>query len=393
MLQRAVSQRFARVIDDARGLTPFEPGFDLDIRCGWGELVEFANGWFWPMTPHVSCGTASTRFETVLRNACRRNDFDYTRILVVRNVPPFSCPQCGDMPLAGNTCTRCGVELLDAEGTPLLAPRLWQDLLQASSAGEWRWHLFGAAVLMFGASLGCDSIGAAAMSGLLLLGAVALAGLCGASFYRLHQAEKTRSRPEDAQQRREARIKAVLEHAGSVQPIATAQGLCRIRGTVHVIRPTSLQASLSAGAVLRCRRRYINTRYERVSRDDEIHPARTIVDYYDVSYLEQEEECGRFAVIDDTGLAIVDDDAFDIVGRGGKAPSGEALLAALAGTVVEVAGPTKRVDAPDVAHLARAEGYRGANRQPLMFDGNAENRVVILAPTHDFEWPWRAGTP
>jgi hypothetical protein len=87
-----------------------------------------------------------------------------------------------------------------------------------------------------------------------------------------------------------------------------------------------------------------------------------------------EREGGRFAVVDETSVAVVDDDCFelwstDLARAGGRLADGAA---------VEVLGRARWAPATDVAGLAADVHYRsGANA--LVFDGTPDEPIVILA--------------
>lgn len=136
------------------------------------------------------------------------------------------------------------------------------------------------------------------------------------------------------------------------------EGTCRIRGRVSVLRPTLGDY----GAYRRIHR-------ERALGLTDIGLLRTITN--DRIYEELRHSCGRLAILDDSGVAIVDDDALRIVGAKGE------TVALIEGSEVEVAGRAKRSSSIDDRHGLPA-GYR-EGESVLVFDGDANQPVVVRA--------------
>ncbi|MBW2527058.1 MAG: hypothetical protein JRI23_22950 [Deltaproteobacteria bacterium] len=178
---------------------------------------------------------------------------------------------------------------------------------------------------------------------------------------------------------RRRRIERRKRAAGPIQPIGSATGQCHVRGRAHVLRPADREPPVAAGALLTRQRRGDSANVE-VIKDG--RPVMTTVSRH---YMEERSACGRFAVIDDTGVAIVDDAAFEIWSLGiSFAATDDVTVAVRDGDTVEVIGPAERGPAPDVrdipGHVPVDEGYRDRAPRALLFDGSAQNRVLILAP-------------
>lgn len=93
---------------------------------------------------------------------------------------------------------------------------------------------------------------------------------------------------------------------------------------------------------------------------------------------DDEREGGRFAIVDDTGVAIVDDDCFELWARDpatGTLKVGGGRVAD--GAAIEVLGTAARGPAIDVAGLASDPHYREA-AQALLFDGKPGAPVLLL---------------
>jgi hypothetical protein len=92
---------------------------------------------------------------------------------------------------------------------------------------------------------------------------------------------------------------------------------------------------------------------------------------------EDEREGGRYAIVDESGVAVVDDDCFELWTRdpgGGPGASGGVLSD---GAVVEILGTARRAPAPDVVGLSIDPHYR-AVASALVFEGTPDDPVVLL---------------
>lgn len=83
--------------------------------------------------------------------------------------------------------------------------------------------------------------------------------------------------------------------------------------------------------------------------------------------------CGRLAVVDTTGVAIIDDDCFVIEDH--RVPFSSAAIRD--GDLVEVVGVGRRMPAEDLTPIA-VLGYRQA-RTALVFDGTPRRPIVLRA--------------
>jgi hypothetical protein len=90
-------------------------------------------------------------------------------------------------------------------------------------------------------------------------------------------------------------------------------------------------------------------------------------------------ECGRFAVVDDSGVALVDDDCFEIWSLDTEHPRlfEDEILGAFDGAVVEVFGPATWINNHQLGLLAPTNSYRSSPRI-LAFNGRPEAVVTVL---------------
>ena len=148
------------------------------------------------------------------------------------------------------------------------------------------------------------------------------------------------------QARRRVRAVADLRRIQTVTPIGKAEdGLVRIRGKVKVLRPVRAPKTGEPVAA-----------YE----------------------TEDEREGGRFAIVDETGVAVVDDDCFELWSWDGSAP-GKSGGQIIDGSAIEAVGPAARRPAPDIAGLSADPHYREA-AQALVFDGRLDTPVLLFPP-------------
>ena len=150
------------------------------------------------------------------------------------------------------------------------------------------------------------------------------------------------------QSRRRARAVRELAKITGPSPIAKVEdGRVRVRGKVRVLRPVHAPKSGEPVAA-----------YE----------------------TEDEREGGRFAIVDETGVAIVDDDCFELWSWDGRADRvGRCGGQVRDGDLVEAIGPAVRRPVPDIAGLVADPSYREAS-QALVFDGTTEAPVLLLPP-------------
>lgn len=246
----------------------------------------------------------------------------------------FECPQCGEVSPIGVSCARCDTTMIDENGNPPLKPKLPRPSFVTSG-----WTIAGGAFTFGGWMVfrQAGQQGAIHPTAGLVGFALIAAGL--ASFGLNFSFPRWVAR-RDADARR-IRALSTLGRAGDVVPIgAAAREIVRIRGRVHVIRASSTVAE--AGA-------------------DFPSPA--------------ELDCGRFAIVDPTGVAVVDDDCFEIWSRTDGRPDhlGGRVLH---GMMVEVVGKARVEDAPDTGSIGES-GYRESPKA-LVFDGRPDAPVVVL---------------
>lgn len=147
------------------------------------------------------------------------------------------------------------------------------------------------------------------------------------------------------QARRRVRAGAELRRTTAATPIGKAEdGRVRIRGKVKVLRP--------------------------------VHAPKTgePVAAYET---DDEREGGRFAIVDETGVAVVDDDCFELwspAPSGGPGACGGQIAD---GSMIEAVGSAARRPAPDIAGLSADPHYREA-AQALVFEGKPDAPVLLL---------------
>lgn len=246
----------------------------------------------------------------------------------VRNTHPFKCPRCGESAGGAPRCLRCDVDLLDANGVPPLAPR--PRIIKGWFLGlRRRWLL-------------------------------------------------------------QPGVKARLHKAGPVTPIKEASGSCHVRGVARLLTPLEHPLLGKVGAYRLQHDNNVTSHHDAVVMvDDSAGPV--LFGTYDqhlgvqsvstfASQIEETSACGRFAVVDETGIAIVDDDAFDVgrVGTPFDSSGVNRFVAVRDGEPVEIIGPARRGHASDAVPLQHDAGYRDTG-EVLLFDGTAEDRVLILA--------------
>lgn len=253
----------------------------------------------------------------------------------MRNRPPFSCPTCGDTALAGSTCVRCRVPLVDQDGFVDVSPPV-------RAGGHFRFSLLGRWL---------------------------------------------------SARRMTKRVREAWEKAGAVLPIAQAAGTCTVRGEVRVLSPVSDPFGRKVGAFRARKVVGAGGRELVVEGDRSLHlqvGAISIPVFHEQggagmqhvhygSTVEESCRCGRFLVEDETGVALVDEDAVDVwVPPEVDGPDDLSFsIAAMEGATVEVMGPGAHRPAREEERAHRRAGYRQA-ATTFVFDGRPEARVWIL---------------
>lgn len=282
----------------------------------------------------------------------------------MRNQPPFSCPQCGDTGLGGDRCLRCEVELVDSAGLPALAPPavFWSRPTFEGFTYPWAaWLSMGAFVISI-----LNVVGAKLVWWHLLAVQVALWGAITGAYFGVVRLQVKRHR-----ERAEA-IRARIASASPVAPIGQCNGLSHIRGRVHLIKPVQGPNGDPVAAYLVRRQKFILASV-RDRRGQPLELTTTIT-------VEETSASGTFLVKDDSGAALVDDDAFTVSPLAtGRAKWDQPLsLVIKEGDEVEIIGPAERQPSSAVPELARASGYREASTL-LVFNGTPAERVLILS--------------
>lgn len=222
-------------------------------------------------------------------------------------------------------------------------------------------ELSALAALTLGSAAGVPGMLAAGPVG-LLLGVAAAASVFG-------YAEVRRWLERDGA--RGFRLRRELRRAGPPSAVGlTRPGRARIRGRVRVLEPVDLGSTPCAAWW--SRRVEVERRFDGLSRSGR-----------PVHIFEERQDCGRLAIVDETGAAIVAgpratlwcEDAFALFGpRGG-------LLRVADGDLVEVVGHARLARTPDARRLGRA-GYREAG-SCLLFD--RAPLVLLREPRRE---PW-----
>lgn len=199
---------------------------------------------------------------------------------------------------------------------------------------------------------------------------IAVALISGFVAYTWLRTQKKTREVSDADRTRQLRdaLSAI-----ELSPIGDAKaGRARIRGTVHVLR--GVHDGLAAV--------FQRVRETHKWMVEVVHDDQLVSEEMRETTITDTSECGRFAVVDDTGVAIVDDDAFVIWSLKQKLAAYEGgALALRDGAEVEIIGPATKGVAPEAASLVResSSSYRsGRSDSALLFDGTPDDRVWIV---------------
>lgn len=231
----------------------------------------------------------------------------------MREGSEYHCPDCGATSPVGTTCIDCRVLMIDENGNTPLKPVVPPP--EEMTPREWlaAGSLVGTAGLAVGLAIG--TVGA------VVAGPFVAFGLAATGFLP--------RRFQTARRRRRAR--AFRKLAGETVRIADASpGVIRVQGKVKVLGKSSVGA------------------YERDPRD---------------------RECWRFMVHDGSGLAVVDDDCFEIWSADLKKGGGTVGN----GAQIEVVGRAGLRAAPE-AELA------GSLRDSMVlcFEGTPDTPLLLL---------------
>ncbi len=166
-----------------------------------------------------------------------------------------------------------------------------------------------------------------------------------------------------------------FRRATALTTIAAARdGLCRVRGLAHVLRPASGPRGAHVGAFAAQRVSEMDAGLAPVSYRYGGESRLVIV------RVELTMRCGRFAVVDDSGVAIVDDDCFFVDYADGQPleERGAGVAVVTDGAPVELLGPARWRPASDTKEIALHRGGYRAAPAALVFDGTPRDRVAIL---------------
>ncbi len=248
------------------------------------------------------------------------------------------------------------VVALKVHGREPLRRRLRQ--VQTSAMGS-----FGFVVICLGALVTALTFSKSSVIGLSLGGPIVLVGLL---FVVLALTANRRARRQH--RKRLAALAETLVRAPPLSPIADAEGRCLVRGRVRVLAfPSGADHNLAAKAI-----REVGT-----GKDDRLAMTNSSADVTDINEV---RSCGRFAVIDDSGVAVIDPDDFEVVSRETVDPFLPVVVTAEQDDLVEIVGTGRRVPATTadgVAELLGQAGYREAGRKVLLFEG-ADEPVLIV---------------
>lgn len=249
----------------------------------------------------------------------------------------YRCPQCGTTSPVGVSCSNCKVDMIDENGNPPLKP-----MPKIPSFVVSPWTLGGAALGFLGyAIISAIEPGHSALT-VLLVGLFVMTAGAVSLFWGVTQPRRVL---RSGQARRRTWATAALRRATEVTAIGkTADGPARVRGKVKVLRP--------------------------------VHAPRT-GEPVAAFETDDEREGGRFAIVDETGVAVVDDDCFELWSwdsSGSPGPCGGQIPD---GAMVEAFGQAVRRPTADVVGLATDPHYREA-AQALVFEGKPDAPVRLL---------------
>lgn len=284
----------------------------------------------------------------------------------MRNVRPFQCPECGDEPVGLTSCSRCKVPLQDSRGQPIEEGRSLYSYRALTTANVVVTVLI--CLIMGGVYAGLQITGESSAFGRQCFGMAALI-ICLFTFLWQIAPSWLDGKAHAARAREnEARLAA----AGPVVPIAQASATAHIRGTVKVLtalRHERVRPEENLAAVL------FRERGERVVQ----HGTKSRPFAESIGSVCDSLASGRFAVVDDSGIAIVDEDCFDVWPPGGLNRTRNYRIDVRDGDVVEIVGSAQWEAAPEAIDLAHAGRYRDRADQALVFDGTREEPVIIVA--------------
>jgi hypothetical protein len=261
----------------------------------------------------------------------------------------------------GNRCVTCDGKVVDAQGHEVGGEpdRVYRALTKRDRVGVVVSMVFGLGLGVLVVVLHLQPYGRFKTSvfvfgvGTALLMGVALP----AYFARFHR----QARRYD--QHIGSWVDTWLDKAGPVTPIVDVDGVAHVRG--KVIALSTIDGPHGPVVALRTREVYDDIQLVMGRRGLEPSTKRHMIEH---------AECGRFAVDDGTGVAIVDDDAFILWSEVGMRLHDESAITVSEGEEVEVAGVARREDVPNLPPAAANFRER---RQTLVLDGTAKQPVII----------------
>jgi len=268
---------------------------------------------------------------------------------------------------------------LDANGLANAAPPVECDF--SATGGGWS-DRNDPAFFLLGFAIVAALVVIKLVFDLSIAGVAVVAGVTlGGALIALRVLQARRAQRSKAPGRAEA-MEQALRRAPGVTAASAASRYARVRGRVRVLEPVldpsgrkvgafRSQSALGAGGQEWVHRRHKDTAHSRSGDTMERHH----VHYGTLSVLSS--KCGRFVVQDDSGVALVDDDAIEVSAAEGVSARLSASTEVWVGDgdEVDVVGPGDREPIPDGALLTG--DYRdGATA--FVFDGRPDNRVYVL---------------
>jgi hypothetical protein len=167
-------------------------------------------------------------------------------------------------------------------------------------------------------------------------------------------------------------VRARLAAAAAVTPILQAGEIARIRGKISVIKAVKGPLGEPVAAYLvRARKDTVELLPIGRGQTRQAVTAQTV---------EESSACGTFVVRDESGAALIDDDAYTLASPMlVDMPWNEPISIVLKdGAEVEILGAASRKPTSTYPDLAAVAGYREAP-SILVFDGTPERRVLLIA--------------
>lgn len=281
----------------------------------------------------------------------------------MRRLPIDHCPSCHTTTRTNTYCARCGVDMVDANGNA----RIEHTLVAREKIINWRTmplFAFWLAVTICRPDGGWRYLGPqkVILRNIALLGVMIFIG----GLVKLGRAVWSQCR----EGWRRSRIRSIST--------ADPTGAVAIRGrVVTIVSAEGAEDEFVAARIVRHRETRAPSRNRIMLSSGLVGDANgvTHVTVFDASV------AGRFAVVDDTGIAIVDDDALVILDRRRDARR-RPIDALRDGDIVEVFGHATRESALDATVVCGID--RSFSENALVFFGDPANKVwVVLRGRHE----------